>query len=127
MLSSRLLAVLVYENSARDETGIKCQINTTLTYRSWACVYVTKQGAGPQVRFKALHDLPAGEEFTQSYFPMHTSYPVRQQRCQEQYGFTCTCPRCKVNSLHPAPKSSPVSMGVRSYIWLTEGFLVEFG
>ncbi|BDA45650.1 probable histone-lysine N-methyltransferase SMYD1 [Coccomyxa sp. Obi] len=53
------------------------------------------------VHFKALHDLPAGEEFTQSYFPLHVSYPVRQQRCQEQYGFVCTCPRCKEESTWP--------------------------
>ena len=53
--------------------------------------------AGPQqVQFRALHDLPAGEELTQSYFPLHISYHGRQQRCREQYGFECTCPRCKV-------------------------------
>ncbi len=60
---------------------------------------------GEQVHFKALHDLPAGEEFTQSYFPLHVSYTVRQQSCQEQYGFKCTCPRCKVCSFYPCHKS----------------------
>ncbi|EIE22767.1 hypothetical protein COCSUDRAFT_42390 [Coccomyxa subellipsoidea C-169] len=54
------------------------------------------------VHFKALHNLPAGEEFTQSYFPMHTSYHVRQQRCQDQYGFACNCPRCKEESTWPS-------------------------
>ena len=50
-----------------------------------------------QVEFKALHDVPAGEEITQSYFPLHVDYKQRQQRLQEDYGFTCTCPRCQVS------------------------------
>lgn len=50
-----------------------------------------------QVHFRALHNLPAGEEFTQSYFPLHVSYPLRQQRCRDQYGFACNCPRCKAS------------------------------
>ncbi len=53
-----------------------------------------------QVQFRALHNLPAGEELTQSYFPLHTSFHGRQQRCREQYGFECTCPRCKVWTGH---------------------------
>lgn len=51
---------------------------------------------GLQAHFRALHDLPAGEEITQSYFPLHVGYKERQQRLQEDYGFTCTCPRCHV-------------------------------
>ena len=52
--------------------------------------------SGMQMCFRALHDLPAGEEITQSYFPLHIAYQERQKRLQEDYGFTCTCPRCKV-------------------------------
>ena len=51
-----------------------------------------------QVEFRALHDLPAGEEITQSYFPLNVGYKERQQRLQEDYGFTCTCPRCQVST-----------------------------
>lgn len=47
------------------------------------------------VTFRTLHDLPAGEEYTQSYFPLCLTLEERQQRCQELYGFTCTCPRCR--------------------------------
>ena len=50
-----------------------------------------------QVEFRALHDVPAGEELTQSYFPLNVDYKQRQQRLQEDYGFTCTCPRCQVS------------------------------
>lgn len=47
------------------------------------------------IQFRALHDLPKGEELTVSYFPLVTSYQERQARCREQYGFECMCPRCK--------------------------------
>ena len=46
------------------------------------------------MRFVMLHDLPAGEEITQSYFPLGLSFVERQSRLREQYGFVCTCPRC---------------------------------
>ena len=56
-------------------------------------------GAGlKHVAFKALHAIPAGEELTQSYFPLHWDLEERQERCRELYGFVCTCPRCKVES-----------------------------
>ena len=58
-----------------------------------------------QVHFRAMHDLPAGEELTQSYFPLNTSYQLRQQRCAEHYGFACTCPRCKVRPGNPAKRA----------------------
>lgn len=48
--------------------------------------------------FKALHDLPAGEEFTQSYFPLGWDFENRQARCSTVYGFTCSCPRCVFES-----------------------------
>ena len=51
-----------------------------------------------QMCFRALHDLPAGEEITQSYFPLSVGYQERQKRLQEDYDFTCTCPRCKVGT-----------------------------
>lgn len=53
-------------------------------------------GAHTAVEFRALHDVPAGEELTQSYFPLPWPLADRRQRCQEDYGFTCTCPRCQV-------------------------------
>lgn len=46
------------------------------------------------MRFAMLHDLPAGEEITQSYFPLGLHFVERQLRLREQYGFICTCPRC---------------------------------
>jgi hypothetical protein len=46
------------------------------------------------MRFVALHDLPIGEEITQSYFPLNWEVEDRQTRCSTVYGFRCTCPRC---------------------------------
>ena len=34
----------------------------------------------------------------QSYFPLPYSYRERQQRCRQQYGFACGCPRCQVGA-----------------------------
>ena len=31
-----------------------------------------------------------------SYFPLEWDWVTRQEQCQEQYGFACTCPRCQV-------------------------------
>eukprot|EP00887_Chlorella_sp_A99_P000058 scaffold16.g58.t1 len=47
------------------------------------------------VQLRALHDIPAGEEITQSYFPLEWGFHERQDRCQQQYGFACACLRCK--------------------------------
>eukprot|EP00775_Hariotina_reticulata_P013980 gene13980-14095_t len=46
------------------------------------------------VVLRALHDLPAGTELTQSYFPLNWDLQERQQQAQQVYGFTCGCPRC---------------------------------
>ncbi|KAL4420349.1 hypothetical protein ABPG77_006156 [Micractinium sp. CCAP 211/92] len=51
--------------------------------------------ANAAVEFRALHDIPQEEEITQSYFPLPWPLGERQQRCREDYGFECTCPRCK--------------------------------
>lgn len=51
--------------------------------------------ANTLVQLRALHDIPAGEQLTASYFPLPWDYTERQERCQTQYGFTCTCPRCR--------------------------------
>lgn len=48
--------------------------------------------------FRTLHDLPAGEEITQSYFPLGWDFDNRQTRCSSVYGFTCSCPRCVMES-----------------------------
>ena len=53
-------------------------------------------GGNAALSFRALHALPAGEELTCAYFPLHLSLEERQARCREQYGFTCACPRCVV-------------------------------
>ena len=56
------------------------------------------------LRFVALHDIPAGEELTASYFPLTCTYEERQQRCRDVYGFECRCARCQVRlSLHGCP------------------------
>lgn len=47
-------------------------------------------------RFRTLHAVPAGEELTQSYFPLVWDLHERAAACQEQYDFDCCCPRCKV-------------------------------
>lgn len=46
------------------------------------------------VRLVALHDIPANEELTISYFPLGWPLDERRERCKELYGFACTCPRC---------------------------------
>ena len=43
----------------------------------------------------------AGVEVTACYFPLTWDYEERRERCQEQYGFECTCPRCKVSPQQP--------------------------
>ena len=48
----------------------------------------------------------AGEELTQSYFPITWSYEERQATSTSQYGFACSCPRCQVppcvrDTVHP--------------------------
>lgn len=46
------------------------------------------------VRLVALHDIPANEELTISYFPLGWPLEERRERCKELYGFACACPRC---------------------------------
>eukprot|EP01025_Chloroclados_australasicus_P040668 TRINITY_DN4257_c0_g1_i3.p1 TRINITY_DN4257_c0_g1~~TRINITY_DN4257_c0_g1_i3.p1 ORF type:complete len:344 (+),score=37.23 TRINITY_DN4257_c0_g1_i3:162-1193(+) len=50
------------------------------------------------MQLTALHDIPAGEELTISYFPLDWDYEERQERCNEVYGFNCQCQRCLVES-----------------------------
>lgn len=58
--------------------------------------YFDKPGDGnTDVFLRALHDIPAGEEICQSYFPISWPYELRQERLAEEYGFTCTCQRCQ--------------------------------
>jgi phage FluMu protein Com len=58
-------------------------------------------GSNAVLSLRALHALPAGEEVTQSYFPLTWSFYQRQERCREQYGFICRCPRCKEEATWP--------------------------
>lgn len=55
---------------------------------------VTEPGRNLWMEFRALFDIPAGEEVTQSYFPLEWELEDRQMRCREVYGFACACPRC---------------------------------
>lgn len=55
--------------------------------------------------------VPAGEEITQSYFPLPWPLGERQQRCREDYGFECTCPRCKVRPVRRPGSGSGVARG----------------
>lgn len=58
-------------------------------------------GSNAALSLRALHALPAGEEVTQSYFPITWPFLQRQERCREQYGFVCRCPRCKEEATWP--------------------------
>ena len=94
--STALARVMLFDNGAAAVTVHLLEKGRN----SSECMLLRVQHScdGVQVHFRAMHDLPAGEEFTQSYFPLNASYAARQQRCAEQYGFTCTCPRCKVRA-----------------------------
>ncbi|KAL7171896.1 hypothetical protein ACSBR2_036536 [Camellia fascicularis] len=47
---------------------------------------------------RVIHDIPQGREICLSYFPVNLNYSDRQRRLREDYGFTCTCDRCKVEA-----------------------------
>lgn len=63
-------------------------------------------GSNTSIQLRALHAIPQGEELTQSYFPLVWGYRERQERCQEQYGFQCTCLRCQEESMWPSGDDS---------------------
>jgi hypothetical protein len=50
------------------------------------------------VSIRAIHDLPAGTEIVQSYFPLNWDLEDRQQQARGVYGFECRCPRCLTES-----------------------------
>lgn len=56
-----------------------------------------EQPGNTAIAFRALHDIPKGEELTTSYFPLTLDYSERQQRCKALYGFQCLCLRCQVS------------------------------
>ena len=68
------------------------------------------------ISVRALHDIPAGEEITASYFPLTLGYDERQKRCQEQYGFQCSCLRCQVIIRAWMPQSFCIAL-IFSVIW----------
>ncbi|XP_057748418.1 histone-lysine N-methyltransferase ASHR2 [Arachis stenosperma] len=47
---------------------------------------------------RMIHDVPQGREICLSYFPVNENYASRQKRLMEDYGFTCNCDRCNVES-----------------------------
>ena len=55
-----------------------------------------------RLSFRAMHDLPAGSEITQSYCPLDWTFEERQGQCREVYGFTCNCPRCQLEATEVA-------------------------
>lgn len=58
-------------------------------------------GSNTALHLRMLHALPAGEEVTQSYFPLTWTFYQRQERCRDQYGFLCSCPRCREEATWP--------------------------
>ncbi|KAL8144267.1 hypothetical protein V2J09_017299, partial [Rumex salicifolius] len=47
---------------------------------------------------RMIHDVPQGREICLSYFPVNLRYSERQKRLLNDYGFACTCDRCKVEA-----------------------------
>jgi len=54
------------------------------------------EAAGLDMVLVALRDIPAGEELTASYFPLHWPLADRRERLEHEYGFACACDRCGV-------------------------------
>ncbi|CAH9082200.1 unnamed protein product [Cuscuta europaea] len=50
------------------------------------------------VVIRVLHDVTEGREVCLSYFPVNLKYSERQRRLRDDYGFTCHCDRCNVES-----------------------------
>ncbi|KAL2892525.1 Histone-lysine N-methyltransferase ASHR2 [Bienertia sinuspersici] len=47
---------------------------------------------------RMIHDVPEGREICLSYFPVNLNYLLRQKRLLDDYGFSCFCDRCNVES-----------------------------
>ncbi|GAB2270993.1 hypothetical protein Dimus_005849 [Dionaea muscipula] len=45
---------------------------------------------------RMIHDVPEGREICLSYFQVNLCYSERQQRLLDDYGFACSCDRCKI-------------------------------
>jgi len=74
----------------------------------------------PVMKFVALHDLPANEEITQSYFPLDWEVGERQARCRLVYGFECTCPRCVLEDASGSDRRHEIPEG------MDEGYVSVF-
>lgn len=62
--------------------------------------YFDRPGPGnSSLMFRALHDLPAGTEVTQSYVPINWSYRQRQRQLRDVFHFTCNCSRCQTEGM----------------------------
>lgn len=59
--------------------------------------------------FRALQDIPAGEEITHQYFPLDWSLEERQEQCQDVFGFHCNCGRCQVTCPYVPPSKALTS------------------
>ena len=91
----RLRGAGLYAHASR--INHECLPNATRFDRFDAMPDTVGEAAGSNtvLQIRMLHDLPAGEEVTQSYFPLTWSYVERQTRCRDHYGFECACPRCR--------------------------------
>ncbi|CAM9529101.1 unnamed protein product [Chrysoparadoxa australica] len=66
-----------------------CQPNSEITYKGGS------SGQPLMAQVRAITDIAAGEELTQSYIDKELSLEDRQ-RALEDYGFKCSCSRCEL-------------------------------
>jgi hypothetical protein len=58
------------------------------------CRQLCKFGSGFELQFRAMEDLPVGQEIMFSYLPSTDPYPERQEATNTSLCFSCDCPRC---------------------------------
>ncbi|KAL9328973.1 hypothetical protein ACSQ67_003976 [Phaseolus vulgaris] len=57
-----------------------------------------EEGHNTDFIIRMINDVPQGREICLSYFPVNENYSSRQKRLIEDYGFSCNCDRCNVES-----------------------------
>ena len=50
------------------------------------------------LQLRTLHALPQGEELLLAYFPLDWDLEERRERLAQDYGFECTCGRCRLEA-----------------------------
>ncbi|XAR64317.1 Histone-lysine N-methyltransferase [Bertholletia excelsa] len=63
-----------------------------------ACRFDYVDTGNTDIIVRMIHDVPEGREICLSYFPVNLNYSERQRRLREDYGFICTCDRCRVEA-----------------------------